>query len=1211
MEGSRLMAPRSQRVSMFVACLLLAAFTAGCPPISEIRAVTLDAPATVTSGATVQLQATVQGRGRYDPAVVWTVEGGGSIADAATGTSAVYTAPFVSVETSVEIRVASAVDPSKSARHTMTVTPAEAFDVEVDPDLEPGVSSVLGANGDEVETAASRDAVGVQSDFVVGQVLLRPASQDELDAFIARYGATILRDNTVPEPPARLGIVLTPEERRATEYVLQVDLAAVSLADFVANAERIGLSSLLSVSSHDGLLTLAAATEALAAGYAASPNYLSYPTQTFPSPLFRTHERTEGGVVTSALDAALFPRFQSNAGSHANVTLAWQFLMAHGVTRRVEIAIIDEGFWLDASGLPRGDDSDFPPEPVQYDFRDDDYIADGPAVIGCGAGNPCFWHGTGAAGVATGRADDFVGAAGTGALVAEPLLFRRGGLRDQDHRAVRTAVAWGADVVSMSFGGDCNQACRTFDERHNPFREAIEAGSRVVFLAAAGNGAAGIGYDVGDPSFFRPCIDTNVICVGALDDDATTKIGYSNFGAEVDIFAPTNNRVMSYPDSLDGAGMPLANAFGPEVPQTFGGTSSATPFVAGVVAMMKAIDPSLSNEDVRRILHDTAHHGTEPVARYLDAYAAVRMAAENVPAVRDRFEVGPNGNGFTTPTLLAGPGPWAEGGLNLHDASDRDYFQFELAEAAALTIDVAYPEGLGEIPRLGLDALGTCGDPVLVSDQALRAGHFQGRRIRYEAPLGPLRFGLGGGLLNAYILTITPSAADGPAALPDGYEPNDVAAAARRLFSYLPGGSGLEWSLVLDPKFDIAATLHTSSDEDFYIVRGKAPTIAELVFLTGRPAVRVYDNDARVELEVFELALDGAGKPMAGAFVGRASSSGCHDTGVEVLLSTGEEYLVRVSGARGRYRLQNGIRAEARHLPMLMRDRVYEVLNPGEPITRILEGRPFWYVFVGDPAFGAIDAAGNVQLELYDAQSALVAQSASGRLDLAGVRRDQVFALSVTPAAAVPGGTSVDIAWDALEPVRSTGNLLANPGAEEGPGSASGGAVDGIPGWYQHSDFIEYPTVLIYGTGDGYPTPDDPGPAQRGAQFFAGGPGTAHSGVRQDVAIAPGWQAAVAAGTVKFELSAFLGGYGAQADGASVTLTFLDTAYRELAHLVLGPVTALEREGATGMWPRMASGYIPSATSLVWVDLDFVRAEGFSNDGYADALELVFHEHAR
>ena len=43
---------------------------------------------------------------------------------------------------------------------------------------------------------------------------------------------------------------------------------------------------------------------------------------------------------------------------------------------------------------------------------------------------------------------------GTGGQIADPILLRVNGTKDQRNYAIRTALGWHADVVSMSFGGE-------------------------------------------------------------------------------------------------------------------------------------------------------------------------------------------------------------------------------------------------------------------------------------------------------------------------------------------------------------------------------------------------------------------------------------------------------------------------------------------------------------------------------------------------------------------------------------------------------------------------------------------------------------------------------------------------------------------------------------------------------------------------------------
>ena len=138
----------------------------------------------------------------------------------------------------------------------------------------------------------------------------------------------------------------------------------------------------------------------------------------------------------------------------------------------------------------------------------------------CTGGFPCPWHGNGSAGVAAGILDNRYGGAGTGGLVADPWLFKTDYSDSQVTRALRTAVAWHAGVISMSFGGSCGDFCRFgrhFDGYYDAFGAARTHG--LVLVAAAGNDNADV-----DRRHEFPCNLDGVICVGALAGGTSNKI---------------------------------------------------------------------------------------------------------------------------------------------------------------------------------------------------------------------------------------------------------------------------------------------------------------------------------------------------------------------------------------------------------------------------------------------------------------------------------------------------------------------------------------------------------------------------------------------------------------------------------------------------------------------------------------------------------------
>ena len=196
-------------------------------------------------------------------------------------------------------------------------------------------------------------------------------------------------------------------------------------------------------------------------------------------------------------------------------------------------------------------------------------------------------------------------------------------------------------------------------------------------------------------------------------------------------------------------------------------------------------------------------------------------------------------------------------------------------------------------------------------------------------------------------------------------------------------------------------------------------------------------------------------------------------------------------------------------------------------------------------------------------------------------------------------------------------NLLLNPNAEEGPATSNGELVSSVPGWTTTGTF----TVVTYDSPDGatgFPKTSDPGPPNRGLKFFAGGINAPISGTSTVTATKKSMFQANAAdinnNTVGYELSGYLGGFGAQPDDARVTLTFFNGAI-EVGTGTMGPVTPADRDpdgagskpAVTALSFRTRSGQVPVGTNRIRVELIMTKASGngSSNDGYADNLSLM------
>jgi serine protease AprX len=267
-------------------------------------------------------------------------------------------------------------------------------------------------------------------------------------------------------------------------------------------------------------------------------------------------------------------------------------------------------------------------------------------------------HGTHVASIAAGavNAQGEGGVAPGASIVALKVLGENGGTDSDISQSVEWCIQnrarYGIDVINMSLGGEGSSDGRDVISRS--VNRAVAAG--LVVCVAAGNEGSG-SFTVSSPG-----AAADALTVGNMID-----LGKGGFA-----LAPSSSRG----PTADGRVKPDLCAPGWQIraaqANTGGytrmtGTSMASPFVAGVAALMLQADPTLTPAQIKAIMKGTAVHfgrpgeNTEFGAGRLDAYAALARVT------------GRRGTGPAVPAHLFGAGRLAQEGarqswnLPIHD----------------------------------------------------------------------------------------------------------------------------------------------------------------------------------------------------------------------------------------------------------------------------------------------------------------------------------------------------------------------------------------------------------------------------------------------------------------------------------------------------------------------------------------------------------------
>lgn len=323
--------------------------------------------------------------------------------------------------------------------------------------------------------------------------------------------------------------------------------------------------------------------------------------------------------------------FESTGG--LNLPSAWDVTQGQGVV----VAVIDTGYRphadLSANLLPGYDMISDTTVAQDGNGRDSDASDPGdyaPAGA-CGTGSPAqnsSWHGTHVAGTIAAATNNGIGIAGVAykaKIVPVRVLGRCGGYTSD----IADGMIWAAGgsvsgvpananpakVLNLSLGG--SGSCSTTQQ--NAINTARSLGATVVVAAGNSNTNA---------SNASPANCAGVVTVAATNRSGSRSY-YSNYGAVVDVAAPggetqtTANGILSTLNS--GTSTPGSDNYA-----FYQGTSMATPHVAGVAALLYAVKPGITPDEVESTLKSTARSfpGTcsQCGAGIVDATAAVAAA---------------------------------------------------------------------------------------------------------------------------------------------------------------------------------------------------------------------------------------------------------------------------------------------------------------------------------------------------------------------------------------------------------------------------------------------------------------------------------------------------------------------------------------------------------------------------------------------------------
>jgi len=347
-----------------------------------------------------------------------------------------------------------------------------------------------------------------------------------------------------------------------------------------------------------------------------------------------------------------------------NLPQAWDITTGKRDGKPVIVAVIDTGVVLGFSDIKNQlvPGYDFISSPTSS--RDGDGIDPNPDDVGDNSERgKSSWHGSHVAGTVAAQTNNDNGVSGVswnakimplrvlgadGASrhdVIQAILFAAGLPNDS-----KTVPAQKADVINMSLGGKGPP-----DQDYlNAIQAARNAG--VIVVAAAGND------NNSQPQY--PASIPGVISVSAVGPDKQ-KAPYSSFGEYIDVAAPGGDKSVDLdgnqrPDGVLSLSIDDTSGERAEIYYFSQGTSMASPHIAGVMALMRAVNPDITPSQVDKLLSDGSivddlgETGWDQIYGHglINAYKAVQ-AAQSLVGVGNDPEPVPSASLVVDPVSIA------------------------------------------------------------------------------------------------------------------------------------------------------------------------------------------------------------------------------------------------------------------------------------------------------------------------------------------------------------------------------------------------------------------------------------------------------------------------------------------------------------------------------------------------------------------------------